>query len=128
MAHLYGTEGKVQTGGANDLDVEEWTITPTTEITETTDSGDANNRTWLAGLLGATGTVRAKWDTANDWFIVPNVKVGQTVTLKLYIGNSTKFFSCSAIVTSTPFANPIRDAVTIGFDFTVTGALTYPTA
>lgn len=121
-----GVSGKAMVG-ATDVPVTDWSLTLTARLAETTNSASGGVATWQKVLEEGSGTFNAPWDSTQ----VPDTDVdlgpGDTGTLKLYCGDSTKFFSFSFIVESlTTVVNTQNDIVRYTVAFKSNGVITHP--
>src|SRR3989304_8295066 len=106
MAFLSGKSGKVVVNGTT-LNVRSWAADVACDLQETSHSGASGYKTYVAGLLGLTGTVEMDWDTAaNPTTNPPNLNPGETLTnLDLYLDGSSYLRIASAIVSGSPLAS-----------------------
>lgn len=129
MARLFtGSTGKVVVG-ATTLNVKSWEATPTCDLQENTHSGTAGYKTFNAGNFGMTGTVSFEYDAeANPTDNPPNLNVGQSVALDLYLEDTAGFYIDVpvAIIRETPIAVTNGANVTFTVQWTASGTWTMP--
>jgi len=129
MARFFaGSSGKVVVG-ATTLNVKSWEATPTCDLQENTHSGTGGYRTFNAGNMGMTGTVTMEWDAeANPTSDPPNLNVGQSIALNLFLENAAGFFINvpSALVRETPIVVTNESNVTFTVQWTANGTWTMP--
>lgn len=127
MAYLVGQGGKV-TVGTTDYDVESWSVNVSNEAQDITTTGSNGWMENLAGINKIEASVKAFWDAADKPTDVGglNIRPGVSAAVKLYVGNSTKFFSFEALITKINVEHAAKSVVPFSFDCVGTGALTYP--
>lgn len=129
-----GIGGKL-TSGAIDFAVLDWNATTTNKVAEVTNSGSAGWQEFIPTVSGLSGSANCVWDSTN----IPDTGVAgplepyriggaDLVTLKLYCGNSTKFYSFSAIIESLQVTSNANggDPVKFSVNFKSSGAVTTP--
>jgi len=137
-----GTGGKV-TAGSTDYAVLDWNLTKTSRLVEVTNSGSNGYAEYFPSVTEGSGTFNAIWDSSN----IPDngttlnssnaqdsgadtagtIEVGKKVTLKLYVGDSGKFYSMDARIESVSVTNTVADVVKFACTFKSTGQITDPT-
>jgi hypothetical protein len=106
----------------------EWSFTKRNRLAETTHSGSSGAATWAATVDEADGRAKCVWDSTQ----IPDttataIDTGDTVALKLYVGDSTKFYSFSGIIeTLTVTTNSRTGVAEFEVGFKSTGAITDP--
>jgi hypothetical protein len=129
MARLFtGSTGKVIVGSTT-LNVKSWEATPTCDLQENTHSGSSGYKTFNAGNMGMTGTVTMEWDAeSNPTDNPPNLNVGESVALKLYLEDTEGFYIevAAALIRETPIAVTNGSNVTFTAKWTASGTWTMP--
>jgi hypothetical protein len=111
--------------GGVTLDVLDWKMTKKNRLAEVTHSGSGGNAQYLKTVNEYSGSVTANWDSTAMPEAV--IDVGTTVTLQLYMGDSNKFYSISALIeTLEPSVPNQQGHVTYSFTWKGTGAMTNP--
>lgn len=130
MARFFtGMEGKAVVGSTT-LDVRSWSAKETIKKYDTTNTGTGGSETFIKGTKSITGTVEAQWDAAKNWFASPpNINVGQTVALKLYLENSSGPYVdiTTAFIESVEVTSSVEGVVGIKFEFQSTSTYAWPT-
>lgn len=129
-----GVGGKL-TSGVTDFSVLDWSFTTANKLAEVTHSGSAGYEEWLPTVTGGSGTANCVWDSTN----IPDngapgalepFRVGYTdyVALKLYCGNSTKYYSFNAVIENLTVTSNSQGGEPVKFSvaFKSTGAITPP--
>jgi hypothetical protein len=129
-----GVGGKLMSG-AVEFAVLDWQFTTTNKTAEVTNSGSLGWEEHIPTVTGGSGTANCVWDSTN----MPETGVAgplepyriggaDTVALKLYCGNSTKFYSFNAIIESLQVSSNAvgSEAVKFSVNFKATGAVTAP--
>lgn len=124
-----GQSGKAKLGAAGaDINITDWSLSLTSRLAETTHSGSGGYAAWQHVLAEGNGTFNAPWDSEQ----VPDTDIGigpgDTISdLRLFCGDSTKFFSFAAVVESLQtVVNTQNDIVRYTISFRTTGAITHP--
>lgn len=131
-----GIGGKL-TSGAIDFAVLDWSFTTTNRLAEVTHSGSAGYAEYITTVTEGSGSANCVWDSTN----IPDSGTpgplepfrginggSDTVALKLYCGNSTKYYSFNAVIESLAVtSNATGDAVKFSVNFKATGTITPPT-
>jgi len=123
-----GVGGSVKVG-ATTLLINTWTFEEAETSAETTNSGSAGYQESIFVDRVATGTVEANWDAdAQPRLNPPNIKSGTSISsLKLYLGDTGKFFDLAARVTGCSVTNDVKGKITYSFTYTTSGSWTEPT-
>jgi len=122
MAKIVGYNGKVNFN-ATDYDIKSWTLDYSADMLEDTDTGDSGNRSYIAGLKGATGNFVIDYDNTQT-----PLTPGTSGTIKLYLDYSgTKYYQGTAIINSLSANVSVDGIETITYNFTISGALSYQT-
>lgn len=137
-----GIGGKVMAGTA-EYAVVDWNFTKTSTLVETTHSGSAGFAEYFPTKTEGSGSFNAIWDSTNipdgGYTLNTNsgesgadssgtLEVGKLVTLKLYLGDSTKFYSFPARIESLAVTvNATSDVVKFSCNFKSSGIITDPT-
>lgn len=120
--------------GATNFAVIDWSFTTTNRVAEVTNAGSGGYAEFIPTVVEGSGTANCLWDSTN----IPDVGTAgpldptrisgtDTVTLKLYCGNSTKFYSFAAVIESLQVtSNAQNDAVKFSVNFKSTGVITGP--
>ena len=91
--------------GVTSFSVLDWSFTTTNRVAEVTNAGSGGYAEFIATVVEGSGTANCLWDSTN----IPDVgtaglldptRIGGTdlVVLKLYVGNSSKFYTFSAVI------------------------------
>lgn len=139
-----GIGGKVMAGG-EEFNVMDWTFTKTNTLVEITNSGSAGFAEYFPTKTEGAGSFNALWDLTNipdagftaqtaptDPDFGPDktaspLEVGNLVTLKLYIGDSGKFYEFPARIESLAVTvNAVADVVKFAATFKSSGVITDP--
>lgn len=133
-----GVGGKL-TSGATDFAVVDWQFTVTNRTAEVTNAGSAGWAEFITTVTEGAGSANCIWDSTNipdgsgvapldPWRGGATIASGtETVALKLYCGNSTKFYSFNAVIESLQVtSNAQNDAVKFAVTFKATGVITQP--
>jgi hypothetical protein len=100
-------------------------MTKKNRLSETTHSGSGGNAQYIKTVNEYSGSVTANWDST----AVPEavIDVGSTVNLVLYMGDSNKAYSISAIIeTLEPSVPNQQGHVTYSFTWKGIGPMTNP--
>lgn len=130
-----GVGGKL-TATSTDFQVLDWSFTTTNRLAEVTNSGSLGYAEYIATVTEGSGTANCVWDSTNipdggaPGLLEPFRGISgttDTVVLKLYCGNSTKFYSFTAVIESLQVtSNSQNDAVKFTVNFKSTGVITPP--
>jgi len=125
MAKITGSDGDVKFNGTT-YSVKNWSIDWSIDMLDDTDTGDSGNRSFIAGLTGATGTFDYEWDSGS----APLTPGATNAELDLYLdAANTKYIKiASAYINSTSISSSVDAITTITYSFTATGAVTYETS
>jgi hypothetical protein len=119
-----GQGGKVSAGaGPTDLDVITWSLKKGSRLAETTNANSGGAASYIAGVKEYSGTFDVMWDST----ALPETVIGEgmQVTLKLYMGGSTKFYQISAVIESLePKVDARQGAVMYTCSWKGTGTIT----
>lgn len=125
---ISGFGGQVKIGTNRVAQINQW------ELEIKVDEGDAttfDSNGWkevVSGLRSWSIKFEAKWNVANDAngqkALQDALLGGTTVSLDLYV-NGTNKYSGTALITTWTVTTPADDVVTLKFEGTGTGALTY---
>lgn len=122
--------------GATSFAVLDWSFTTTNRVAEVTNAGSGGYAEFIATVVEGSGTANCLWDSTNipdagtAGLLDPN-RIGGTdlVVLKLYVGNSSKFYTFSAVIESLQVtSNAQNDAVKFSVNFKSSGTITGPVA
>lgn len=144
------TSNGVQTLGSTgekDYAILDWNFTKTSTLVETTNSGSKGFEEYFPTKTGGAGSFNAIWDSVNipdagftdnstssiDSNFGPDktgqLEAGALVTLKLYLGDSGKFYTFGARIESVAVTvNAVSDVVKFACTFKSSGVITDPTA
>lgn len=128
MASSYhGKGGALSLGGTNVAQIQEWTVSESVDVAETTSMGDTS-RTYLAGIKGFEGSADVLWassDSEND-MTAGEIVIGTTYAAIFYPGGTSGgvTYTGDVIVTGIEVAAGFEDVVTASISFQGTGDLT----
>lgn len=126
MPAIQGFNGKVMVGTDQVADLSSWEVEIEADDLDDTEFGD----TWTAivpGLKSWSGSFEGSWnmgDTNGQKALQDSLLNGTPVTLKLYT-NASNYYSGTAYITSIKTETQVDDKVTIEYEFTGSGPLTY---
>jgi len=126
MAAIAGKDGSVKVGANTVAETTNWTLNINADLLDTTAHGD-DWRERIEGLKDWSATVEASWDmtdTTGQKALQDAILGGTTVTLNLYV-NSSNYYSGTAYISRITVGTPVADRVTVTFEATGTGALSY---
>lgn len=137
------------TGNPKDYAILDWNLTKTATLIETTNSGSKGYEEYFPVKVGGAGSFNAIWDLVNvpdagygsniysennpvDVNFGPDktgqLEVGALVTLKLYLGDSGKFYTFGARIESLAVTvNAVADVVKFACTYKSSGVITDPT-
>lgn len=121
MANHKGSEGYVDIGGNEVLEVRDWSLTITSDTIEDTVMGETA-RTYKPSLTSASGSVTCYYDEA-DTTGQAAMTAGSSVTLSLYVDSDT-YYSMTAIITEEGVSSSFDGMVEATFSFQANGAVT----
>lgn len=126
---IHGKDGNVQVGANTVADITSWSLDVSRDTHDVTafDSASVPWREFIAGLVGATGTLEGNLDMTdtNGQLALWNSLTSDTpLTLNLFL-DATHKFAASAYITGFGPQVPVGDVETVSFDFQITGAVTY---
>lgn len=129
MAVLTGKNGALQWGGATVGRVRSWSLTINKDALETSTLG-TYDRTYVAGLRGATGSAELMYDPSegqaaallNSMFS-NSVDPNQSVSFVLDTAGG-KSLSCSGFLTSVSPSVSVADIQVCSVSFQISGAIT----
>jgi len=143
---IKGIGGKVL-AGSTEYAILDWNFTKTNTLVEITNSGSAGFAEYYPTKTEGAGSFNALYDSANspDATNVVNtygststdfgpdkgglLEVGSLVTLKLYLGDSGKFYSVPSRIESLAITvNAVADVVKFACTFKSSGVITDPVA
>lgn len=129
-----GSGGKALSGIV-EFAVVDWQLTIANRLAEATHSGSGAASEWVPTITDGSGTMNCLWDSTN----IPDTGTGgpldptrptdgssDTVALKLYCGNSTKFYSFNAVIENLVVTSAIADVVKFSCSFKSSGPITGP--
>lgn len=121
-----GNSGAVWFGNT-ELYVSEWTLVKNPRLDEITHSGSAGAAQWKKTVVEGSGRIAGPWDST----VIPDTDIsadaGDEVTLKLYVGDSGKFYSFAAVIDNLEITNPQTQGVSrFSLNYKSNGAITDP--
>ena len=118
-----GNRGKVlnASGSASVGHVTKYSLTKKAETDRFASSETSGYKATYAGPLSATGTVEGKFDST----VVTPCLEGAGLTLQLFVGNLTTFYSVPCVVSQFEFTNDTDSGAVIGFTFNFESNGTY---
>lgn len=132
MSVYHGSAGSLSIGGTSVAQVQEWTLTHTKEMVETTSLGDTA-RAFSAGLESFEGSAEAIVAADGDtgfYDFNGALKNGTALAAIFYVDDSTGAdvkLSGNVLVSSVETTHVFDDVARISINFTGTGALTVDT-
>lgn len=135
-----GVGGTLTVTGTPDVsfNVLDWSFTTANKVAETTNSQSAGYEEWLPTVTGGSGTANCVWDSTNipdsgspgklEPFRGTAGGSGDFCTLKLLAGNSTKFYTFSAVIENVTVTSNSTGGEPVKFSvsFKSTGTITTP--
>lgn len=118
MSVLVGKDGSVSVGGSNLARISSWSVSVEADTLEYTSFDSGGWKDMMGSLLSWSGSCEGFVDSAATPLVV-----GSTVQLSLSDGSNT--YSGSAVITSMSVDASTAELVTVSYDFTGTGQLTY---
>lgn len=98
MATFHKGNGGKATVGGTDVNITDWEFTKKTRAAETTHSGTAGWVTFKGTTKEAEGTINVVWDSDQIPDTDITMDVGDEITLALFVGDSAKFYSMTAMI------------------------------
>jgi len=121
-----GVGGKVEIGSTV-IPITDWQFTKTARLAEVTNSGSGGIAEWKKVLVEAAGSFNAPWDSDQLPDVDVTLDAGDTVTLDLFCGDSTKFYVVPSIIESVQVVtNTQNDVVRYTVNFRSNGTITDP--
>ncbi|MBA4495099.1 phage tail tube protein [Paenactinomyces guangxiensis] len=126
MAATQGFKGKVRIGANEVIDLSSWELEIEVADLDDTSFGDS----WtgmIPGLKSWAGSFGGSWnmgDTNGQKALQDALLNSTPISLELYT-NETNFYSGTAYITSQGNETPVDDKVTVEFEFTGSGPLTF---
>jgi predicted secreted protein len=126
---LHGKGGKVKNGANTVLDITSWSLDVDRDKKEITSFADSNLpwRDYVGGLVGASGKLEGNLnmgDTTGQLALWQSLTSDTPLSMSFYT-DATHNFAGSILITKFSPKAPIDDLETVGYDFTVTAAVTY---
>jgi hypothetical protein len=115
MAARAGFGGIITFSGLT-VGVKTWILNTIADALETTTLADNQNRTYIFGLKGWSGSMDANWDSANT------VAVGDSGVCTFQQGSDTDSVSGTILITGIDTENAFDGVVSAGITFQGTGA------
>ena len=121
MAVLKGYQGNFKVGTTTVGEISEWTLDVSADIVDTSAFGDewknktATQKDWTGSITGRLDTS----DTGQSALII-----GADITANFYV-DATHYYSGAGVVESISRSAAVADVITVTFNFTGNGALTY---
>jgi len=126
MAALAGKAGKVILTAATIVNVNSWSVDISIDLADITSLGDSWKEQ-LPTLKEWSGTIECHFDPADTTgqnALRTAALAGTQVALQFYV-DGTYYYSGNAYIASQGVETPVDDKVSISFEFTGDGALTY---
>ena len=127
MAATAGKDGSVIFGGDTMAFVDSWTLSSSADVYDTSSFGD-NDRTFIAGIRNATGTISGTFDNSDtaQAAIVDQMVSGGTIAateLTLRVDDSAPFGfkAASALLTNFEVSSSATDKVSFSATFQISG-------
>lgn len=128
MAALSGKEGTVSTAGDVHLHITRWNFSETCDAVDVTGMSDGGYRTFVDGLLGATLSADAKWETAPGGAqtgVPPDIETGGVLAFILETDAvPARTISGNCLITSASIDLTVEGDVSYSFEATVVGQWT----
>lgn len=119
--------GGVVTANSVALPVTTWELREHNRVAETTNSGTSGRATWLGTVTEADGRCEVIFDSTALLVTDNTLTPGSSVTVKLELGDSGKFFTGSAVIEDIVHkVNNTQDVVKADLTFKYSGTLTQP--
>lgn len=130
MATFHSGVGGHISASSTNFSTIEWSFTKSNRLAEVTHSGSAGNAEWIGTVDEASGRATCVWDSTQ----IPDttattIEPGDSVSLKLYVGDSTKFYQIvtARIESLQVKSNSRSGACEFEVTFKSSGAVTDPT-
>jgi hypothetical protein len=122
MATFWNGVGGHMTLAATNFAVIDWSLDKSSRLAEVTNSGSAGVAQYIAGVKEYSGTTNIVWDSTSH---VETVALeGASVTLKLYLGSSTYYYTLTALIEKiSPRVNTRQDAITVSVQWKGTSTI-----
>jgi hypothetical protein len=135
-ATFHSGVGGYLASGATNFSVIDWSFTTTNRVAEVTNAGSGGYAEFIPTVVEGSGTANCLWDSTNipdagTAGLLDPTRIGGSdlVVLKLLCGNSTKFYTFSAVIESLQVtSNAQNDAVKFSVNFKSSGTITGPVA
>ncbi len=103
-----------------------WSLSYDTDSLETTGFTDAGNRTYIAGLEGASFTMSGlvDWSNTSQGLIKTALQGGTTKVVKLF-ENGSKYWELTALFTNVTETASVDGAITVDITGVATGSVSY---
>jgi predicted secreted protein len=127
MAIKTGSEGKLALGANQVANIKDWKLNTGFTKVEYTNLGedwDQNQPTTGNFKATASGQFEVDTDTNGQTAIQTAYLAKTSVALRLYV-DATQYYSGTAFISKLDVENTAKGIVTISFEFTGTGALTF---
>lgn len=98
MPNFHAGHGGKVTAGTNDLAILTWSLPRHAKLAEITNSGSGGIEQWFKLIKGGTFQFKAIWDSTLIPEVDAGMDVGDSVTLKFYLGDSTKFYQFVGLI------------------------------
>jgi len=123
MAELAGKSGTVRTAANTHLKVTRWSFSSTTDAVDTTGMSDAGYRTFISGLIGATFSFDAVYDTTGVTGRPPDITTDASMAFQLETDAvPDRTLSGSCIITAATWDATVEGIVTYSAEATVIGS------
>jgi len=133
MAVYHGSAGSLSIGGTSIASVQEWSVSHTAEMVETTSLGNTA-RTFSKGLESFEGSCEAivvSDDTTGFYDFNANLKTGTELAVIFYVDDASGAdvkLNGNVLISSVDTATTMDDIARYSITFTGTGALTVDTS
>ena len=121
MAVLKGYQGNFKVGTNTVGEISEWTLDVSADIIDKSAFGDEWKKK-VATQKDWTGSITGRLDTSNTGQSA--LTIGAEITANFYT-DATHYYSGAAVVESISRSAAVADLVTVTFNFTGNGALSY---
>ena len=129
MTAIAGKDGLIKVGaGSNTVaETSNWSLDISTDTIDVTAHGD-EWREFIAGLRSWSGSIEASWDMTdtNGQKALQDLMTGTpaVIAVELY-ANASNYYSGDIWVTGISVGTPVEGKVSVSFDFTGNGQLSY---